>query len=134
MSFDLDYVDVIDIDGNRAIPTPAIGDIEFTLYGDEMQPPVDTETGGRYVTKRPIGEDPVRQYQGPELKKLTMTGECTVTTASDVDNLTEKAEVRLRSFRHSGHVQIDDTSTTSMGKYYDGQKVYKFVVDMTEVP
>lgn len=123
----------IDEDTIGSVVTPRIGDIEFTLYGSNMQPPFSVDTGARYKTKEPIGDPVIRQHLGVEPKEMTLIGECSPKTADRVDELRHNTSVELRHPRHSGDVQVDSTSTESMGKHYKGITVQKFTIEMTEV-
>jgi hypothetical protein len=119
-------------DGIHAnLVSPKVGDIEFDLYDERTQPIVDIDTEGRYVDKEPIGEEVVRQYLGPELRTITMIGECSVWESAAVDNL--GGTTTMRTFRHSGQVQVDNTTTESLGKHYDGVPVYKYTIEMSEI-
>lgn len=133
---ELDHVVVFNTGqgGGGARPTPRVGDVMFTLYGDQMQPPVTIDSGAKYVEKEPIGEPTVRQYMGSELKSIQMIGECSPKIANEVDELSEHETVEVIHPRWSGIAQIDSTSTESMGKRYKGHWVQKFTIDMTEVP
>lgn len=128
----LEYLDIIYDTDRRNRITPQIGDIEFSLYGPQMQPPVAVDTGARHVEKEPIGEEPVRQYMGPNLDQITIVGECSVYEASQIDQLKENEEVYVRTFRWSGNATVDSTSTESLGKRYNGTWVYKYTIKLTE--
>lgn len=114
-------------------PEPKIGDAEFSLYGPRTQPVVSIDREERYVDKKPIGEDPVKQHLGPGFKTITIVGEATTTEANIVDSMDGGVEQYVRTARWSGYGTILNTSTESLGKYYRGTLVYKYTVEMTEV-
>lgn len=137
MSANDDFLDIFESVNSDAYgrdsPRPSIGGITFELYGPRTQPIVSVDREERYVDKKPIGEEPVKQHLGPGFKTITIVGECTSREASRVDDIEGGEGLNVITARWSGTGTIISTSTESLGKYYRGNLVYKYTVELTEV-
>jgi hypothetical protein len=114
--------------------TPRIGPVEPSVYDGNTQPFVDVSSSNRYVTLKPIGTEPVRQFLGPDLEKITIEGDCTREEANRIDEL--EGEVEVRTSRWSGVATVESTTTTAQQKYKGSEDkwIYSYQIELKESP